>query len=182
MVFDTINPFFSRCTPLPQAPSSIGPTTFMIAAPNHFDCFVSHQGQGAPATKISLFINIVTYYYDGTRKMRLDEAKLTVDPNTTTFPVSLTANMPSDGKVAVCEVNIQGTMCSECANGWSDYSEQPYSSCPNITITTTNPSSYIAAKPRWYGDPIIQRYSTTQNIGPISQIMNVPNSCGCTVN
>lgn len=67
--------------------------------------------------------------------------------------------MPSDGKPAYCEVNIQGTSCSECANGRSNPSEVPNASCPNVTVTTTVPWSYIAAKPRWQG---ITRFRITQ--------------------
>jgi len=171
--------FMGECTTLPQPPSSISPTTFSIAAPDNFDCFVNHQSTGAPTTKISLFINIITYYYDGTRKVHLDDASVTIDPNITAFPINLTANMPTDGRPSYCEVNMQGTMCSECANYWSDPLESPYSSCPAVPVTTTG---YVAAKPRWQGTPIIQSYSATRYIYPISRVQNVVNSCGCTVN
>lgn len=104
-----------------------------------------------------------------------------MDPNITAFPVTLSALMPSDGTAAGFKLTIQGTMCSECANGYSNFYESPYSTCPHLLTTTQPPLSYLAAKPRWFGEAF--RYSYVENIttGPVPRAENVPNSCGCTV-
>ncbi len=173
--------FISKCNPVPTAPATIGPTTFTIPEPQRFDCFIRHQAPGIPTTKISVMINIVTYYFDGQRQVRLDDATLTVDPNITSFPVTLTANMPNDNRPAVVEVNIQGTMCSECANTYGDPQEQPYMNCINALVGT-NPTTYRAARPRWLTGARLQNYVTNTVLDKATPITNVPNTCGCVVN
>ena len=95
------------------------------------------------------------------------------------FPVSVVAKIPSK-YVWGCEVNIQGTECSECANGYSDPREST-GNC-GAYVYTTSPLTYRAAKPRWqsftgFGTSNIS--TATTNIA--DRMPNVPNSCGCTV-
>lgn len=69
----------NKCT-FPHGPSSTALTNFIIAGPQDFDCFVKHQLPGAPASKITLFINVVTYYYkdNSNGKITLDDQALTM--------------------------------------------------------------------------------------------------------
>lgn len=127
-------------------------------------------------------INLKTYSFNGNNKVYLDDKTLTVNPNNTSFPVTLSANMPSDGKAAYVEVVVQGLTCSECANGYGDPQEQPYANCPNMVVFGSSPFQYIAARPQWFAVLQVPAYLPTINMYNVQRTMNVPNTCGCYVN
>lgn len=173
--------FLLKCTSIPKPPASTAATTFTIEEPKEFACYLRHQQSGAPTTKISVVINLKTYFYDGQRSVPLDDNKnLQVDPNNTPFPVTLTANMPSDGTFGKVEVTIQGLNCSECASGYGNTMEST-GPCYSSGIPNSSPPQYRAAIPQWYDSFVIRAYSTTVNLGHMSRVPNVSNSCGCTV-
>jgi hypothetical protein len=173
---------FLKCTTLPSPPPTTALTKFSISEPEKFtNCYLSHQQPGAPTGKIPVVINLTTFYYDGTRKVPLDNQNLTVDPNTTPFPVTIDAKMPSDRNTpAAIEILVQGLKCSECANGYGSPVE-PTQACNLMLVPNTNPQEYRAAIPQWSGTATQSTYAATKNLGVVPRMPNVSNSCGCIV-
>lgn len=68
--------------------------------------------------------------------------------------------------------------CSRCASGWSD-SQEPTGQCYEQQVG----NGYLVAKPRWAGGRNTNTYVSEYTFTPSSlrRILNVPNSCGCTV-
>lgn len=173
---------FLKCTTLPKSVPTTSPTNFIIEEPELFtNCYLRYQQTGAPTTKISVVIYLKTSFYDGTRKVPIDEKTLTVNPNTTPFPVTIAANMPNDGSTpGEVEVTIHGVECSECAAGHGS-SMEPTQACQIALVPNTSPQQYRAARPQWSGTLYVTSYSATRNLGHIPRMPNVSNSCGCTV-
>lgn len=112
--------------------------------------------------------------------MYVDDQNLTVDPNTTPFPVTITAKMPNEGTPGGADILVQGLNCSECANGYGSGME-PTQACNLMLVPNTNPQEYRAAKPQWSGTATQSAYAATKNVGPVSRVPNISNSCGCIV-
>ncbi len=89
-----------RCTVISKYPDNLENTTFTIQEPLKFDCYKNHQYPTASRDKISVVIQLRTYFWDGTKKITLDNKTLEVNPNTTSFPVTMVASMPNDKNFA----------------------------------------------------------------------------------
>jgi hypothetical protein len=129
-------------------------------------------------------IDIMTYYYDGTKKITIDDQKKVIDPNVSAFPVEIDVLEPSDGTLGYYEVNIVGQECSECANGYeAQIEDMGYGNCPSGMTDPNLPGAHIAAKPRWRGTNFFRQYQAITDITSpeIYRIPNVPYSCGCPV-
>lgn len=174
----------SSCATFPQSPPAAGPVTYTIQQPLDYNCYLNHAGTGR---KIKLYINVITKFFIPTGPNAgyniYADNDLIVDPSVTPFPITITVDAPSteSDSFYLTEVNIQGEECSTCANGWGYGGDQP-SLCAPFTDATTNPVSYRAAKPRWNKVYTFPAYHTAENLPSADRIMNVPNTCGCTVN
>ena len=172
---------FLKCTTLPGRYPTFSPTKFSISEPEAFtNCYLSHQQPGAPTGKISVVINLKTFFYDGTKKVYVDDQNLTVDPNTTPFPVTITAKMPNEGTPGGVDILVQGLNCSECANGYGSGME-PTQACNLMLVPNTNPQEYRAAMPQWFGTATQSAYAANKNVGIVPRMPNISNSCGCIV-
>lgn len=174
---------FSGCVNVPAPPPPATTCNFTILEPNNYSCYVRHQGAGVPTTKIKLLINLTTKYVNpsntGVDYIGYDDVNFNFDPSTMSFPVTIAAKIPSK-YVWGCEVNIQGTQCSECANGYGDPTEST-GNC-GAYVYTTSPLTYRSAIPRWqsftgFGTTNISTAVTNK----ADRIPNFPNSCVCTV-
>jgi hypothetical protein len=173
---------FSNCTPrFPNYPTSKN-CLFSVSEPKDFNCFKTRSGSTG---KIKLKISIeVKYLVTNSLGMTSEKiwpngtASVIADP---VFPIYLNAEIPASGPSTV-EVSIQGDECSACASNLSDPNETPYGPCV-LTALNTVPISYRAAYPRWFGIRGIQDGNTTNalNFSQAPRIVNVPNSCGCTI-
>jgi hypothetical protein len=185
--FIGMNAIFSSCnsTTFPTYPPGASCTFGIPELPN-FDCYTTKIPAGR---KIKLFINIrVTFLYQS-KTTEFSNQSISVTPvpgPLTIFPAQLAALIPSDNSPYEVEVNVQGDECSTCANGYSDPAESPviYGNCPATTITTTNPWTYRAAKPRWTGGRRFNSFQAAYTFAAndFYRILNTPYSCGCTVN
>lgn len=185
--FIGINAIFISCNPttFPTYPPGAS-CTFGIPEMPNFDCYTTKNPSGR---KIKLFINIrVTFLYNS-KTTEFDNQSISVTPMlgpSTIFPVQLAALIPNDGTPYEVEINVQGEECSTCANGYSDPAESyfVYGNCPATTITTTNPWTYRAAKPRWTGGRRFNSFQAAYTFAAndFYRISNTPYSCGCTVN
>lgn len=131
-----------------------------------------------------MVVQLRTFFWDGEKKVTLENKTLEVNPNTTPFPVTIVASMPNDKDfIGGVEITIDGLQCSECANGYGDPTEST-NSCPNQAILNTNPQKWQAAKPRWFGgNDNIRTYQQAITLGKANRIPNVKNTCnsGCWI-
>ena len=175
----------TSCTMFVPNPPTSGPCTFTIPEPANYACYIDHTGTGR---KIKLMINVVTQFVNpqngGPNYIDYDDKSITIDPSVTSFPITLTVNVPSSPNAYVCQTNIQGVECSTCANTYSLPTEIPYGSCPTTIVPNPipgNPPNYLAALPRWNSGSKFSNYHTSETLVKASRIPNVPNSCNCFV-
>ncbi len=109
---------FFNCRMITNVPTTAD-SNIIISEPEGFNsCYLRHQQPGASTDKISVVINLKTYIFNGQRLVPLgDPQVITVNPNTTPFPITMVAKLPNNGTAAAIEVTIQGVNCSECAGG-----------------------------------------------------------------
>jgi hypothetical protein len=189
---------FERIPPLVLQHYQIyAPKQSIYTAAEDFNCFKNASNTGAKI-KFTISVTSSVYWTDSDRNYylhELDRKSVTVTPTIgfNGFPVDIWLNVSSDETDTFVEFNMQGDECSTCANGLSDNSEIPYGKCDFFQIPNSVPASYRAAKPRWTATGVYRYgYSTTTqtigflnglSIGPaLTRIVNLPNSCGCTVN
>jgi hypothetical protein len=174
LTFIGLSLVFVGCTNFPTFPSST-PSVIKFGEPSSFACFTKHNG----TQKIKLWVNIVCRIFDGQRRVDFGTKNVTIDPSTTSFPFDIPFDLPANGRFEL-EATVHGEDCSECANGASAFDEIPYANCAYFVNNTTPPTTR-SAKPRWNGTLSFANYQSVININGISRILNVPNSCGCSV-
>ena len=79
-----------HCKPIPTYPKDMKNTTFTIPEPRKFDCYKNHQYTNPPSgDKISVLIQLRTFFWNARKQETLDTKTLEVNPNTTLFPVTM---------------------------------------------------------------------------------------------
>lgn len=172
-----------RCTRIPKDLPSAVTKPVKIYDPGG-NCYTKHQGSGVPAIKIKMHINIVIKYIEATSSrgnyITYDDKSVDFDPTLNTWPITINCYVPSSGQFD-CYLNIQGTECSECANGYGD--PQDVGNLCNAYTYVGNPPTYQGAKPQWEDNYVYTYPFTSIDLSHPRRFTNVEGSCsnGCII-
>jgi hypothetical protein len=171
LMFGSITYLFSGCTRVPKI-KSVKQTTFRISG-FFSECTKKLNGNGG---MIDFDGNLVVFVYQNGQRLMFDNIDFKSDPNSSQkLPISIKANIPSDGTYAEVDVNVSGKDCSSCANNYSILLTE------GTECRTSIVGYNVAALPRASGGIVVREYKDLFEINNLSRIPNVPFSCGCTV-